>query len=213
MSNDALIQQLAAQLRPVKRRSMAREAVLLAALAGVEAVLIVAVGLVRPDMGQMIGSATMAWKMGSLALLAGISGIVALRSFAPPRSPQGGLRLLVPVLGAVAIAGALAASAHDRHQLVLDRIAPAHGILCAVSIVVLAMPWLAAIGALMRRAAPVKPQQSALAAGIAAGTGGALVFTLCCPMNDPLYILVWYCIGCAIVAGLGRWLLPRRFRL
>lgn len=192
---------------------MAREALLLAALAAVEALLIAALGLVRPDMGRMIGSAAMTWKMGSLALLVGIACLVAMRSFSPPGTPRRGLRLLAGAFGAVAIAGTLVASGAADGQPLSARIAPAHGILCAVSIVVLAMPWLALLGALMRRAAPVRPGPSALAAGLAAGMGGALVFTLCCPMNDPLYILVWYLAGCAAVAALGRWLLPQRFRL
>lgn len=213
MSTDALIHDLAAGLRPVRRRNVAREALLLVALAGSEALLIAALGLVRPDMGRMIGSAAMSWKMGSLALLAGAACLVAVRSFSPPETPRRGLRLLAGALGAVAIAGALVASGAAGREPIAARIAPTHGVLCAVSIVALATPWLALLGAMMRRAAPVRPGPSALAAGLAAGTGGALVFTLCCPMDDPLYILVWYVAGCAAVAALGRWLLPRRYRL
>jgi hypothetical protein len=69
------------------------------------------------------------------------------------------------------------------------------------------------LGTLMRRAAPTQPKQSAIASGIASGTVGALVFAFCCPFNDPLYVVVWYSIACAAVAGAARWRLPRRFRL
>jgi len=52
-----------------------------------------------------------------------------------------------------------------------------------------------------------------LTAGLAASLCGALIFTACCPMNDPLYIVVWYSAGIGAVTAAARWLLPRRFRL
>ncbi|MBU3079214.1 NrsF family protein [Sphingomonas quercus] len=213
MSNDALILNLAAGLTPVRRRSMTREALLLLAVAVVEGALIVAAGLMRPDMAQMIGSSFMTWKIGSLAILAGLSCTVAMRSFSPHRSPRRGLRLAVGVAGLAVTVGAFLAFTADIQQPLIARVSPARGMLCAVSIIVLALPLLAVLRAMMRRAAPVFPQSSAFAAGLAAGTSGALVFTLCCPMNDPLYVLIWYCVGCTAVAALGRWLLPRHFRL
>ena len=95
----------------------------------------------------------------------------------------------------------------------IERLAPVHGLLCATAITALSLPVLALLGLLMRRAAPVQPRRSAWAAGIAAATTGALVFTACCPMNDPLYITVWYALGIAAVSAAARWLLPWRFRL
>lgn len=213
MSNSALILDLAADLRPVRRRSMAREALLLLGLAVVEALLIVALGLLRPDMARMASSPYLLWKIGSLALLAAITSTTALRSLSPPDSPRRGLVVALGAVGVAMLAGGFVASAADTHRGFFDRLAPAHGLLCAVSIIVLALPLLAALGLAMRRAAPVHHRASALAAGLAAGTSGALVFTLCCPMNDPLYIVVWYAAGCTAVAALSRWLLPRRFRL
>jgi hypothetical protein len=98
-------------------------------------------------------------------------------------------------------------------RALLDRINPASGIVCATSIFVLSLPIVALLGALMRRAAPTQPRRSALASGIAAGACGAFVFAFCCPFNDPLYVVVWYTIGCAAVAAAARWGLPHRFRL
>lgn len=213
MSHDALILDLAANLTPVRQRSVLREALLLLALAGAEVALVLGLVGMRHDMGQMIGSAYMTWKMGSLATLAGVSFAVAIRSFSPTVSPRKGVMLALALAGIAMIGGSFVVSAADHAQPWLDRISPIHGILCAVSIVVLALPLLTMLGVMMRRAAPAHPERSALAAGLAAGSGGALVFTLCCPMNDPLYIVVWYSIGCAVAAAAARWLLPRHFRL
>jgi len=138
---------------------------------------------------------------------------IAMRSFTPPASSRRGLLLAFGLAALAILAGMFVTSAADGGRSLLDRLSPAHGVLCATSIVVLATPLVVALAALMRRAAPVRPKQSALACGLAAATSGALVFTVCCPMNDPLYIAVWYSVGVAIVAGVARWLLPRRFRL
>jgi hypothetical protein len=213
MSNDALILDLAAGLAPVKRRSALRDGLWLLALAVIELVLPLSVGAMRPDMGRVILSPFMVWKIGSLALLAGLSCTMAMRSFAPPALPRRGLRIVLGLAGLAMIGGLFLASSVDRGRSLLDRLAPVHGLLCAVSIIVLSLPMMAALAVLMRRAAPVHPGQSALASGFAASTCGALVFTICCPMNDPLYIVVWYSAAVAVVTALTRWLLPRRFRL
>jgi hypothetical protein len=35
------------------------------------------------------------------------------------------------------------------------------------------------------------------------------VFVFACPFNDPLYIAVWYTVGCGIVTLFSRAILPR----
>jgi hypothetical protein len=213
MSNDALILDLAAGLVPVKRRSALRDGLWLLALAGIELVLLLAVGAMRPDMGRVIFSPFMIWKIGSLALLAGLSCAVAMRSFAPPALSRRGLGIVLGLAGVAMIGGLFLTSSTDSGRSLLDRLSPVQGLLCTGAIIVLSLPMMAMLAVLMRRAAPVHPKHSALASGFAASTCGALVFTICCPMNDPLYIVVWYSAGVAVVTALTRWLLPRRFRL
>jgi hypothetical protein len=212
-STDALILNLSADLVPVKRRNVSREAAVLMVLAAAELAFIIGVGAMRPDMGRVILSPFMMWKMGSLVLLAGAACTVALRSFAPPAASRRGLMLVLGLAGLAIVAGSLVTSAADSDRPLIDRLSPVHGMLCATAITVLAMPIMAALAVLMRRAAPVRPKESAFACGLAAATCGALIFTACCPMNDPLYIAVWYSSGVAAVALAARWLLPRRFRL
>jgi hypothetical protein len=212
-STEALIRDLSADLPSVRRRSVWREAGALLVLGGAELALILMFGAMRPDMGRMILSPYMVWKIGSLALLAGVSGTVAMRSFAPPASSRRGLVMTLGLAGLVMIGGAFVTPVADSGRSLLDRLSPAQGLLCATSIIVLALPMMALLAVLMRRAAPVRPERSAVAAGLAASTCGALVFTICCPMNDPLYIAVWYSVGVAAVTAAARWLLPRRFRL
>ena len=213
MSTDRLILDLTADLAPVRRRRMLPEAALVAALGAAELALILAMGVMRPDMGQMDHSPYLLWRVGSLAVLAGIACTVAIRSYSPTARPRRGV-MLAGALAVVAIFGGLfVAPAGVSGRTLLERVDPAHGIICAGSIFVLSLPVVVMLGLLMRRAAPTQPRLSAIASGIAASTVGALVFAFCCPFNDPLYVVVWYSAGCAAVAGVARWRLPRRFRL
>ncbi len=213
MLSDALILDLSANLTPVRRRRVLREAGLLVALGLTELVLFLGLGLMRPDMGRMIASPYMLWKLGSLAILAGVGCTVAIRSFSPLARPRRGLMVALAVAMAAVVGGAFVTPGGATGHTILERLAPVHGLLCALSIVILSMPMMAMLAVLMRSAAPTHPEGSALAAGFAAGTCGAFVFAFCCPINDPLYIVVWYSVGCAAVAATARWLLPRRFRL
>jgi hypothetical protein len=212
-STDALILGLSADLAPVRRRNVRREVAALAALAAVELAVIVMAGGARADLGEVILSSFMAWKVGGLALLAGVSCAVALRSFTPPTTSRRDLVLAFALAALVVAFGALVTSAAESGVPLIERLSPWRGLRCAVAIVALALPLVTLLAVLMRRAAPVHPKRSALATGLAAATCGALVFTVCCPANDPLYIVVWYSAGIAAVSAAARWLLPRRFRL
>ncbi|MGF7156409.1 NrsF family protein [Novosphingobium gossypii] len=213
MSNEALIIDLSSDLAPIQRRSMLREGGLVLALGAAELALFLALGVMRPDMHHMAGSPYLIWRVGSLGLLAMVACALAIRSYAPTARPARGLMIACVLAVFAIVGGAFVAPAGVGERALLDRINPAAGMLCAASIFVLSLPIVTLLGALMRRAAPTRPRLSALASGIAAGACGAFVFAFCCPFNDPLYVVVWYSIGCGAVAAAARWHLPRRFRL
>lgn len=213
MSNESLIADLSSDLTPVQRRSMLREGGLVLALGTAELMLFLGLGVMRPDMSHMAGSPFLMWRVGSLGLLAVIACVLAIRSFSPTAHPRPGLMLASAIAVAAIVGGAFVTPDGASARALLDRINPTSGILCATWIFALSLPIVALLGALMRRAAPTQPRLSALASGIAAGTCGAFVFAFCCPFNDPLYVVVWYSIGCAAVTAVARWCLPRRFRL
>lgn len=213
MSSESLIANLSSDLAPVQRRSMVREGGLVLALGAVELALFLGLGVMRPDMHHITGSPFLIWRVGSLGLLAVVACVLAIRSFSPTARPRRGLMLASALAVAAIIGGAFVTPDGASESALLDRIDPASGLICAASIFVISLPIVALLGALMRRAAPTQPRLSALASGIAAGACGAFVFAFCCPFNDPLYVVVWYTVGCAAVAAAARWRLPRRFRL
>jgi len=213
MSNEALILDLSANLRPVQRRNMLREGGLVLAIGLLELTMFLALGVMRPDMSHIAASPYLIWRVGSLGLLALVACTLAIRSFSPTAQPRRGLVLACALAVAAIVASKVVTPDGAAEQALLERIAPVSGVMCAVSIFVLSLPVVMVLGVLMRRAAPTQPKLSALAAGIAAGTCGAFVFAFCCPFNDPLYVVVWYSLGCAAVAAAARWGLPRRFHL
>lgn len=213
MSSNSLILDLSANLTPVRRRDMLREAGFVLALGATELALFLGLGLMRPDMHHMAASPYLMWRLGSLAVLAGVTCTIAIRSFSPTARPRVGLWLACALVILATIGGMFVTPAGATNHTVLERLDPARGLICAGSVFVLSLPIVAMLGVLMRRAAPTQPKLSAIAAGIAAGTVGALVFAFCCPFNDPLYVVVWYSIGCGAVASVARWRLPRRFSL
>jgi hypothetical protein len=78
--------------------------------------------------------------------------------------------------------------------------------------IALSIPPAIALGVLIRRGAPTDRAGTALAAGLSSATWGAFVFVFACPSDDPLYIAVWYTVGCSIVTVLARTILIRLSR-
>lgn len=213
MSSESLILQLSSNLTPVRRRRMLPEAAIITALGAIELTLFLGLGIMRPDIGEMASSPYLLWRLGSLAILTIVACTVAIRSYSPMARPRRGLTFAYALAGLAAIGGIFVAPADVSDLTLIERLDPARGILCAISIFALSLPVVAVLGVLMRNAAPTQPRRSALASGIAAGTMGALIFAFCCPINDPLYVVVWYALGCAAAASAARWRLAKRFSL
>ncbi len=209
MSHDLLIDQLSSGLRPVRRRSIARETGWLLALGALELALFLALARIRPDMGQAIAQPLLWWKLGGPAILAAIGLVTAVRSFSPLVAPRRGLTLAAIAIGLAATIGSLIAPYGAVAPTLAERLAPAHGLGCAAAIIVLSLPMLAMLAIFMRRGASTHAEGSALAVGLAGGSWGAFLFAFFCPVNDPLYILVWYSAGAAAVTLAARLILPR----
>ena len=209
MSHDILINELSSQLRPVQRRNIARETCWLAGLGGLELALVLALGTMRPDMARAIGHPFMWWKLGSLALLVAISAFTAVRSFSPMISPRRGLSLTMILIGLAVVLGAMVGPDGSVAPTITERLAPLHGLGCAAGIVILSLPMLGILSIFMRKGASTHAEGSALAVGLAGGSWGAFVFAFCCPVNDPIYIVAWYSLGCASVTLMARLILPR----
>ena len=212
MQTEQVISQLASGLQPVRRRTAGGDAVVLIALLGIELALLLGFGAMRPDMPHAAMTLSFWWKLVSLGAMALLGGTAALLSLDPTRSPRRGLRWMVPIVAACLAAGWMIDAAHDSWPALVQRMDWPSGMRCAGQIVALSLPAAVALGMLMRRGAPTDANGSALAAGLAAAGWGAFAFVFYCPYDDPLYVVVWYSLGCGAVAAAARAVLPRLAR-
>ncbi|MBE7211702.1 MAG: DUF1109 family protein [Gluconacetobacter diazotrophicus] len=211
-ADHALVERLATALRPVRRRTLGRDAALLAAIGATELLLFLLFGGMRPDMHRAMAEPTWWWKLGSMAAVALAGGASATVSLDPSRAPRFGARTVVALLlGCVAL-GWLLDSARFGIGPLLDRLDWRQGIGCVWKMAALSIPAVLGFGLLLRRGAPSDHTGTAWAAGIAAAAWGAFVFVFACPSDDPLYVAVWYAVGLGIVSAASRLVFGRLAR-
>jgi hypothetical protein len=212
MSIDPLIDRLASELKPVRRRTAWSDALALLVLCAIELGLFVVMGMARSDMPMAMHLPSFWWKLGSLGLIGLVSGTVAIMSLDPVRSPRRGLRWIVALIALCLASGWLLDASRDGFSTLIDRLDWRNGLQCVYEMAVLSVPAVIGLGLLMRRGAPTDHAGTALAAGLAAAAWGAFVFVFACPFDDPLYVAVWYSIGCGVVTLFARFTLPRLTR-
>jgi hypothetical protein len=212
MSFDSLIDRLSGDLNPVRPRRLWRDVPIIAAICVAEIIVFFALGVALPNMPMRMHQPTLWWRLVSLGLIAVISGVPAILSFTPTYSPRRALRWLSVVIGVCLAAGLSIGAGPDDLESLARRIDWTNGIQCAAKMIALSVPPVLGLGALMRRGAPTDGSGTALLVGIAGAAWGAFVFVFACPFNDPLYIAVWYTVGCGTVVLVSRAILPRLSR-
>jgi hypothetical protein len=208
MPNDALIDTLVQDLRPVSRPRFGRQIVVLLALGAVELGVFLALGTMRPDIGAAVGRAAFWWKMAGLGVLTLLGVPMALRSFSPVSSPRAGLYRWALAVAVIAAVGVMLDFARLRLDGLVDRLMWQMGVECLIVMTVLSLPPVIALGYLMHRGAPTDRTASAAAVGVASAAWGAFIFAFHCPSDDPFYIMVWYALGCVVITLLTRVILP-----
>jgi hypothetical protein len=83
---------------------------------------------------------------------------------------------------------------------------------CPWSVVALSLPALAAALWGVRGMAPTQPRAAGFAAGVFAGSVGAVGYALACPEVSPAFVAVWYSLGIALTGAVGAALGPRVLR-
>lgn len=206
--NDRLVDRLVSDLKPVRPRRTGGDALVFAALCAVELALFLGLGAMRLDMPMAMELPSFWWKLGSLGIIALVGGTVAVLSFDPVNSPRKGLRLLAAVVAVCLAAGWAVDASRDGLPALAARVDWRNGLQCVAKMALLSAPAVIGLGVLMRRGAPTDAGGAALSSGIAAASWGAFVFVFACPFDDPLYIALWYAVGCGIVTLFARLVLP-----
>src|SRR5258708_25972297 len=183
MRTDSLIDRLANELKPVRRRSVRRDALALVVLCAVELGLFFVMGMMRSDMLVAMHLPSFWWKLASLGLIGLVSGTVAILSLDPARSPRRGLRRTVALIAVCLASGWLLDASRDGLSALMSRLDWVHGLQCLYNVVLLSVPPVIGLGVLMQRGAPTDLDGTALAAGLAGGGCAALVVLFAFPFS------------------------------
>jgi hypothetical protein len=203
MKTDELISLLATQIEPVDSRRLRRkDRVALAGGCLASLVICAAVLKINPTLSHIVVE-PMFWVREFFCVTLGVTGILAVTRLGSPGRRMGflpfGFLLPVLVLWSLAAVALLSSPSHERISLILGRTARA----CPFLIVLLAAPLLIAFIGILRGRAPTHLRTTGAAAGFAAGSLGAVAYTLHCPELAAPFIGVWYLSGILLSAALG----------
>lgn len=212
MKTEELVEMLATGLDAVEPRAAARRYAVALGWGAFAATLLMAILLgVRPDLPEA-ARLPMFWvKLAFAASLAAASLLAALRLSRPGAS----LARVPGALAAPVLAMWLLAAVE------LGRAAPStwSGLFlgetwqsCPLLIAMLSVPVFVAVLWAMKGLAPTRLRLAGAAAGLLAGTAGALVYTLHCPELEAPFLGFWYLLGMLIPTSAGALLGPRVLR-
>jgi hypothetical protein len=157
-------------------------------------------------------SKPMFWVRESYCVVLGVLGFISVVRLARPGLPLGvapmGIPVVVIAMSVLAVATLVAASPQNRARLILGHTAG----VCPFLIALVAAPLFIALLWVMRSLAPTRLRWAGAASGFAAGSIGALVYTLHCPELAAPFIAIWYLLGMLIPTAIGVWLGPRLLR-
>ena len=205
MQTDELIARLSDRLEPVKNGTVAR-LLLGAILVGIAGSALVMLLVLRPrhDIAAAMVSFGMWTKLAYTFAIAGFGFWLVERAGRPGTDMSRPALLLVLPLLAIALLAALQLSAPDadiRH-LVLGHSSR----VCAVLVILTALPTLAASFWALRRLAPTRLTLAGAGAGLFAGAAGAFVYCFHCTEEAAPFIAVWYTLGIALTTAIGAFL-------
>jgi hypothetical protein len=209
VKTDDLVAMLATRIEPIDTKwSVLRYAFAIAG--GTAAALAFTGGVLRfnPGLSRAVFEPTF-WIRECYCAALGLLGLIAVTRLARP-----GVRLgFVPaVIGAVVLGmwvlgtvELLTALPQRRAHLLLGTTAA----VCPFLIALVAAPLFIAFLWVLRGFAPTRLRMAGAAAGFAAGSVGALVYSLHCPELAAPFLGVWYLLGILIPSALGTSLGPK----
>ena len=212
MKTDDLISMLSTGAGPVNPNRVTWRYLLALSGGSLAALALMATTLkVNPALPQEL-SEPMFWVRETFCASLSLVGIVGIARLARPGRPLGlipvGIALPVIAMWALAAVILLTAPSPSRAQLIFGRTAR----VCPFLIAMISVPPFFALIWALRGLAPTRLRLTGGIAGFAAGSIGALAYSLHCPELAAPFIGIWYLLGIAICATLGVWAGPRLLR-
>lgn len=212
MKTEELIETLALDLKPISRGALQKRLLRAAAAGGAVAFAIVSFGYgLRSDLIAALDDLEL-WRKLAFTLAVALFGFFAAFKASRPgvRVAPRMLWLMLPfaAMASLALMELAPLEPPERRAIWLGKTA----LSCPWSILLLAVPVLAALLAAMRHLAPTRPAMSGFAAGIAAGGISATLYGLHCPEWSASFVATWYVLGILASGILGATLGRRLLR-
>lgn len=210
MKTDALIDLLAREAGPAPRALVARR-LLPAALGGLAASVAVAIAWIGLLPAATFASLVPWTKIAYAAALAASAGWLTARLSRPAAPATLAGRATAAVVTTMLVVGAVALWSSPEGA----RSAAVFGeswLACPSRVLALSLPALAAALWAVRGLGPTRLRSAGFAAGLMAGSLGAIGYALSCPESSPTFVALWYTTGIALVAAVGAALGPRVLR-
>ena len=205
MRTDDLIADLSGRLEPVRYGALMRM-LILAVLLGLVAstILMLSVLGLRHDIASAMMSFGM-WTKLVYTFAFALAGFWLVERAGTPGAdmapPARMLALPVLVIALLAAAQLLAPGA-DMPRLILGHSSR----VCAIRVILTALPTLAATFWALRRMAPTRLTLAGVGAGLFAGAAGAFVYSFHCTESSAPFIGIWYSLGILLTAAIGGFL-------
>jgi hypothetical protein len=210
VKTDSLIDLLATGAGPAPRAVAARRLAPAAAL-GILASAAGALLVLGPIPGELFATPAPWLKLGYAGALALAAAWLAARLGRPVARISGPVRVLLLVVAAMALLGVLVLLASPTGERLATLLGHSWA-RCPFNVLALSLPALAGALWALRGLAPTRPRAAGLAAGLLAGSLGALGYALSCTELSPAFVAVWYSLGIASTGALGAALGPRMLR-
>jgi hypothetical protein len=131
------------------------------------------------------------------------SGLALAMRLARPGAELGAARYAVWLAPALVVAACGIELATVPQDQWFSRMIGHNAIHCLTLVPIMALAPLAGLFLALRNGAPTDPHRAGAAAAFAAAGLSATLYAMNCPDDSPLFLVVWYMLGTAIVVALG----------
>lgn len=205
-----LIEQMAADLQPVKSIKFHDGLVLVALAVG-----ITVLGVELFDgiwRGAFAGEASAFFVIGNgLLLILGCASANSVLKMATPRvgNSHDGPKWAMAMAAVLPLAAFISLLGHDHGTTMLN---DPYGLTCFTSGMLASIGTAAALIFWLRKGAPVSPNKAGLHVGIASTALGSVAYGLACPLDSVIHLGLWHAAPVVVGAIIGRFVLPPLLR-
>jgi hypothetical protein len=205
------IEELVADLKPVRRVSPADALVLVLACTAISITIIVMRFGLRPDVWAGDPHPLLVIRSGILLIL-GAAALAAVFAAARPGVGQASHGWRWALLSASLFPVSSICISVMQGRLPMADLTAASGVWCLGINGASGLLIGAVLTVWLRRGAPTSLERSGWLVGLAAGAFGTFAYSLHCPSTSIHYIGIWYTLAISLCSGFGRLLVPRVVR-